>query len=412
MESEFKQHESSTLYPFDHLHTDVHELIFQHFNFSDFFKFSVASRKSFEDSLSSPKCMRRVNVNADALLAMGIESPVSRRPYQNISLTKYKDPSVSSMFVKILRSLGHCRWKSLTVMGIDIKRNDLIEILEMIESSIEELVISSCVILQFPEDAIFSFKKLKVLNLSDCNPPEPGGAEQNIELFRQRHRIKQHNARLVGKTILRNCENLEKLTLGNWDTYFITNDSDLEFIKFRLKKLEIVTDPNATFDREAYIQFIQRTSQQVDHLSIVGGRVRNAFLETIFRLPHLESLKITRMILTDPIRLQVNTAITKLHLVYKHLPVEQQEVILTNTPNLKFLSIHTINNDNINFISEKCPRLESLSVAYLWIPHGNFFHNLKQLEIAADVPYVLEQRIRATPEAQRTQLERLILHAI
>jgi surface protein len=412
MESEFTQSQPTTLNPFELLHTDLHELIFQHFTFSDIFKFSVVSHKSFEDSSSSPSCMRRINVNADRLLAMGIESPVTRRPYQSISLTKYRDPSVSSKLVKILRSLGHCRWKSVTLTGIEFKKNDLIEVLERSEATLEELVITRCVILQFPEETIFSFKKLKALNLSDCSPLEPGGAEQNIELFRQRHRIKQHNARLLGKAILRNCKNLEELTLGNWDTYYITNDSDLDLIRFQLKKLEIQTEPHATFDRDAYCQFMRRTCQRLEHLTISGGRVRNALLETIFRLPLLESLKITRMILTDPVQLQVNPSITRLHLVYKNLPVEHQEIILTNTPNLKFLSIHTINNDNINMIAEKCSRLESLSVAYLWIPHGNYFQNLKQLEIAADVPYVLEQRIRQTPEAQRTPLDRLILNAI
>lgn len=90
--------------PFDILHSDVHELIFQHFKFNDVIKFSLVSQSFYNISAGSDVQMSKVNVLGEFLITLDQQNTNSKRVYQSISLSNRNQIS-SKKLVQLTKSL-------------------------------------------------------------------------------------------------------------------------------------------------------------------------------------------------------------------------------------------------------------------------------------------------------------------
>lgn len=405
--------------PFTFLHSDVHELIFQHFDFSDFIKFSLTSPKYYERSAASPKCMRKVNVLSEFLITLKQEDTCSKRVYQSISLTNHNNINTAA-FVRLTKTLSS-NWKFVKVEEKKFLANEFQELMLHIEPTVEELIISNCEIKQLSSET-FRLSKLKKLQIRNCAASSLfifSNGQLNLttlclKLSNQLDEPKKCASHDLVKKIILNCDKLESLTLSNWKVSSIFTENVIKIMKMNIKKLKITLNDCVT-ECEALKCFLSSPKSGNLTSLTIKGKVRNLLLETIFNIPKLQMLKLSRLLLVLPINLKLNHSINELHLLDKSLPVVLQKRIIESSPNLTFLSIYAICNQNVDFIASNCKKLESLSIAYLWmtnLPAADCFSSLKKLQIAGDVQYLLEQEIVNKPENERTHFEELILSSI
>ena len=405
--------------PLKLIHSDVFELIFQHFHFDDVVKFSEVSPEFFNISAGSSKCMSKINIPSELLVSIKQQNMNSKRFYQSISLTDHCQTPAKKL-IEVVKSVSN-NWKCVKILEKKFEGSEFQELMLFIEPTVEELKISDCEINQISNEN-FRFPKLKKLTIRNCESPALfifSNSKLNVNCLNLKvsnklqvpKKIAVHD--LVKKTIL-NCDKLEILTLSSWKLSMIFTENILKLMECRLKCLEVSVNDRIS-DSEALNKLL--TCPKISDLTslTVKGKTRNLLLENIFKLPKLEKLKLSRLNLGLPLNLKLNPFIKELHLLDKTLPVPLQKKILENTPNLKFLSIYAISSQNIDFIASNCKLIEGMSLAYMWLtnpPAADCLLKLQKLQVAGDVQFLLEQEILSKPESERTNFENLILKAI
>lgn len=412
-----KTNSEFSLDPFDAVHYDVHELIFQHFNYFDVQNLSLVAPSISFKVFTSPACMRNINVVADIVVARKANNIGSRRLYQSVSLT---NPSESKQLIEIIES-GSC-WKTLKLTGTKFEGNEFIELVTRIKQTIEELILTDCKIPFAPFDDL-CLPKLKLLNVKGCDlnllhilsTTQLNVTTLHLKPSNILDELKKEAASKCVAKVLMKCDKISELGLTGWKISHVLPDAAIDKMKFKLKTLSLGSNGNSFNDYEILNRFLIVNSPHLESLSL-DVKVKNETLEIIFKMPKLQMLKMSRIKLAPPIELIVNTSINNLHLTDKNLPMDQQKKILENTPNLNLLSIHTIScNEHLEMVNNNCGDLENLTVAYFWasnVASRDYFPRLKHLEIASDVQFTLEQKIRKKPESERTRFENFILNSI
>lgn len=402
------------------LHSDVFELIFQHLSFNDVITASLVSKNYYNTTAASSSCMKKINVIADYAINSHPAENSSKRSYQNISCRSCKD--LSSQLIRIIACLGSS-WKRIELNDVIFQNNELVELFNNVESTTEELLLSGCISPKVADNRLYEFPKLKSLKLDRCNLPayQIMSSSSNMiltsvkfELSQLLSDTKQKKNHSLLKKLLINCNKLNDLTLHKWKLAPIFTENAIERMNYKLKYFSTSFDRPKT-DIEALNRLLLKHLETLVSLTI-DGKIGNVTLGLIFQMPKLKMLKISRLSLSLPINLKLSHSIKKLFLLDKNLPVNHQEKILEHVSCLTSLSIHTINSEaQLSMIDSKCHQLEQLTVAYFWVSNvssRDYFPNLKQMDIAGDVQYCLEQQIRSKPENEQSRFEKLVLDAI
>lgn len=357
---------TETLDPLEILHSDIHELIFQHFSDEDVLEASIVSPLWFEATETSAKCMEKLHLRIVVPYSeekserfMSISNDLtSQRKYQNIYLHNFHN-----IIPEILKILEGRNWKKvyISVRNLHTKQ-DFQDVMTLIEPSVENLSISLTSIRnleQKPPKVNFTFPKLKNLDLSRSHGllmEEISENCKNIKTLRidLDHLTWMKHQKFLHK-ILANNDKLEKLTLWRCSAEI---PFQLEFIKtykFKLKTFYFKNrDQSLPTDAEenCLFDFLESQANSLESLKLEEWMGIETF-KLQFKLPKLKELTLDmfdaeKTIEWDNLQLTPSSSITKFHIdSYRK---NRQKIKIFNAifgamPNLKFLTMDRLDDE-------------------------------------------------------------------
>lgn len=231
--------------PLDFLHSDVFELIFQHFTWTDVIETSLISKNWFEATAKSTKCVEKLHLKIvvpykkeEAVKFHSISKDLfSERKYQNIYLHNFQD-----IVPEILKLMAGRRWKKVFISVRNLKSpKDFLDIMKLVEPTVENLSISRTSIetSDDTEDVKFSFPALKNLELHrsfsilmkeisrDCKSLKQLKIDTDLNSWRSNE--------VYLRQILKNNKLLEKLTLWRCSAIHAFDPESIRSYQFKLK---------------------------------------------------------------------------------------------------------------------------------------------------------------------------------
>lgn len=417
--------------PMEYIHSDVYELIFQHFNSADVLESSMISPEWFEATAISQKCLSKLHLRivvpynkeeAEKYNKIS-EYLKSERNYQNIYLDNFQN-----IVPEIIRMMTGRKWKKvfLSVRNLENK-TDFIEIMKLIEPSVENLSISRTTIRNSViEDTNLTFPALKKLELHrscgllmkeiavNCKTLRHLKIDTDISSWNA-------NAQYL-RQILANNEHLEKLTLWKCSAKHAFNMESIKQYRFKLKTFVYQNSGDqfgaATDEEENCLRdFLISQSESLETLRIeewFGVEV----LKLIFQMPKLHHLTLDlddaeTSIDWDNLHLHPSMSIKKFH-IDSISKVRICTALFNALPNLRILTIDRLNNDTLNAVGSRCQMLEELEIQELRanrIDDPLYFPNIKRLHCEDRINMRVKRRINIKPIERRTTFEQLVLTA-
>lgn len=417
--------------PMEFVNPDVYEHIFQHFNSTDVLEASLISPEWFEATALSPKCLAKLHLRivvpynkeeAEKYNKIS-EYLKSERNYQNIYLDNFQN-----IVPEIIRMMTGRKWKKvfLSVRNLENK-SDFMEIMKLIEPTVENLSISRTTIRNSAiENTNLTFPSLKKLELHrscgllmkeiavNCKTLRHLKIDTDIGFWKANaHHLRE---------ILANNEQLEKLTLWKCSAQHAFNMESINRYRFKLKTFVYQNSGDqfgaATDEEENCLRdFLISQSDSLETLRIeewFGVEV----LKLIFEMPKLNHLTLDlddaeTTIDWDNLHLNPSMSIKKFH-IDSITKVRICIALFNALPNLRMLTIDRLNNDTLNAIASRCHMLEELEIQELratLIDDPLFFPNIKRLHCEDRINMRVKRRINIKPIERRTSFEQLVLTA-
>lgn len=429
------------------------EQIFSHLRGRELLELALVSKGWNKFIGKSPVCMDKIKIHiteyffsqrkslrqADVLRMLE-----NGRQYRNLSIAclgSFNQLQRFSPEHKLLIALF--RWKSVSLYNhwFDDEM-EFVNFLGQLEPFVEEIELRTVKIQNFIGicETNFEFPKLKVLRLvnvgnfvyrepfkSVCNLKEFTVATEAFRPVYNDHPEEVHERVQSLTRILLNNRSIESLELfidqKDFDCMFVRRDFILE-IGFKLKTLRIgrfkmlLHERQNHFQVKNFIKFIRRHARTLKDfylLECLGMEV----LETAIN--EMEALKVLTIHEIESYaapgtshidsKLLPNESIESLNLISKRF-TDLVTAVLTNLPNLRRLSIGTINQQLLTTLAERTQKLESITADYFTpttLPTHPILPNLKHLSIAIRGPENFKELIEAKGEL--TSFEKVYLRS-
>lgn len=420
--------------PMEFIHSDVLDLIFQHFKNDDVLACSAVSPLWFDVTERSVKCMEKLHLKLvvpydkeEAAKCSTVSQDLkSKRNYQNIYLHNFQN-----ILPEVINIISGGNFKKVFISTRKLEtRKDLQTIMKLIEKTVENLSISltSLVDLNDEGEAVnFSFPCLKNLDLTRCHGllmKEIAEDCKNLSILKidLDHATWRKHKELL-KKILTNNSQLEKLTLWRCSARFAFQLESVRGYRFRLKnfvyKNSAVGSPSDE-DENCLYDFLESQADSIETLRLeewFGVEV----LKLIFRMPKLRELTIDMYqaettIDWENLKMSQSSSITKFHIdsYRSKAKIRIFNALFDSMPNLKFLTTDYLDNDSLLSIGLRCHKLEELEIQELRakeIDNPLFFPHLKRFHCEDRIRMKTKQRINKKPIAARSPFEQLVLTA-
>lgn len=427
-----KYRHDSTCDPIRTLHSDVFELIFQHFKNDDVLSSSLVSPLWFDSTEASAKCAEKLHLKVVVPYTGQRFEAISddlrsQRKYQNIFLH-----NISNIIPEIVDVLSGRSWKKVFISTRNLQRRcDFYDVIELIEEQVEDLSISLTSLQnndEISEKMKFKFPKLENLELTRSNGlliEEISDDCSNLlvlklDLEPASWRKHQH---FIEK-ILANNERLEKLTLWRCSAKIVFQLESIKKFRFKLKTFlfKNCVDGIPTDEEEnCLFDFLESQANSLETLKLeewFGIEV----LKLIFKIPKLGEFAIDfydveNTIDWENLQLNPSSSIKKFHLdSYRNNRTKASmfACLFNAMPNLRFLEHDNLCYESLNSIGTRCQKLEELEIQELRtenVSNPLFFPNIKRLHCEDRIAQKIKQRINKKPREQRTPFEQLLLDA-
>lgn len=380
--------------PFSILLPEICELILQHVTGSELLLASEVSTTMYDYIAGSNQCMAKIKVK---LYEKSIPDDVkfflvsSGRKYENLELAEL--PTLVEAATKIMSAPGR-NWKSVIIKCLDFETlGDVTDFLSIFESTVEQLSMNQVYVkslFQRQQPHLF-FPKLKRLETKCCQ------ALLYREAFSYCTSLTEFSVKSGGEFYLDAIKNILRSNVGLTVLGIHFNIFNLMFaeniagiLRFSLKEFQAndlyrVAGCYAA-RKKNFHDFLLAQQDSIEVFSI-GDWMGIEVMQTIFGMPCLKSLTMKcihhaeRYIDWDDMQLHQNKMIIKLD--FKDILNNEKilETVLDATPNLKSLSIYSMDQKAMKLIGPRCPNLVSLSVEHLQatdFSDQNLFPNLQK----------------------------------
>lgn len=386
--------ESTSVDPFDILHSDVFNLIFQHFSRHELLELSTVNSLWYQTIALSPQCMSKLKINIlrslhsnnnndleTAGLQKELNSLISIRQYRNI----YADFTQQSK-QKILDILSPCerKWKSVELLNENFKGE---RFFEYFQETAESLILTriNC---EEESSTNSSFPRLKCLKISSCN-------ESLLKILEDCSSLKTLHFQTACDTsslhdrlanLLSNNKNLEEMTL-----FFHRSLLTRQIIakcQFNLKTLVIDSSCGfTTEDRECLAAFLkcQSGSLEVVDINPWSGPL---VIEQCLKMEILKDFTYNvdnweQNLDWNTFNLTRNLSIERFHLrsASPHEPPSFYDAMFSNAPNLKVYKAKCMQFQDLVLLSSRCKNLEELYIEEFdvaMLPNESCFPRLKK----------------------------------
>ncbi|CRL08613.1 CLUMA_CG021665, isoform A [Clunio marinus] len=434
MEVPSKKNKLNNLDPFQRIHSDLLELIFQHFINEDVLSVSTVSPLWFKLTEKSNKCMEKLNLKIVVPFSKGEEKKFenmssdlkSLRLYENIYLH-----NIQNVVPEILQILQRGKWKEVYMSMRKIKnKKDLLEMMKLVELDVENFSMSYS-FLENPNDILvevqpevkMSFPKLKNLDLSRNNGllmNEIAFECKSLKVLRLDfdNETWKRNSENVRKILANNSE-LENLTLWRCQTHLAFKKESISLHKFKLKMFSYKNE--FPMDRSCMFDFLESQAESIETLRLEDW-CGIEILKLIFKMPRLKDLivdlfDVELTIDWTKVNFNSNTSITKFEIESYSCNKSRLKIfnaLFEAMPNLKFLITDCLDKVLLKAVGTHCRALEELEVQELRtqsIHDPQLFPNLKRFHCEDRIDMRVKQRINIKPVGQRSKFEQLILEA-
>jgi F-box domain len=357
--------------PLVRISSELHELIFQHFDYADVLSASNVSKYWYEDVGKSKISMSKIKLkfwkSTDKNQTERIIKilKVITRDYQHLSIDCRFDKTLSLEFWKLFTSHLASTLISLKIKSIRIDNPSCVEIKKLKElklvyvpTSIRNLLLKS----------ITSLKRITLKFVSPLNWKCPKTDSESIDCI---------------KRFIENNEKLEDLEVYGAVQYSLLFDEDLSrSVNFRLNSLKIKNDMRLALIPERIEEnVINFFSTQCSSLQKIFIDVcRPNVIQFIFnKMTQLKSVQI-ETVMTEfhakELNLNLNEHVTDLSIPYvnKHEDVRN---ILEMTPNLCSLFVAHLSVETMEYIAFSLKKLNTLKYRYDEIDCEELYERLK-----------------------------------
>jgi hypothetical protein len=360
---------SETLDPLQVLHSDIFELIFQHFGNDDVLEASTVSPLWFEETETSAKCVEKLHLRVVIPYSeeknekyLNISNDlISQRNYQNIYLHNFHN-----IIPEILKILEGRSWKKvyISVRNLHTKK-DFQDVMKLIEPSVENLSISLTSIRNHEEKApklILSFPKLNNLDLSRSNGLLMEEISENCKNIKTLKIDLDHltwmKHQQFAQQILSNNDKLEELTIWRCSAEFLFQLESIKTYKFKLKTFLFKNhDQPSDIEENCLFDFLESQANSLESLRLEEWMGVEVF-KMQFKMPKLRELTIDLYDVESTLdwnsmQLHQSSSITKFHM--DNYRKNRQKIKIFNAifgamPNLKFLTMDKLDNE-VRFLS-------------------------------------------------------------
>lgn len=377
--------ETLSLDPFNFLHSDLFDSIFQHFSSNEILTLSTVDPLWYENIGVSPLCMKKIRVNVvnssystnkNDLEVMALipelNTLVSIRQYRNI----YADLKLQNK-QKILQILSpkERQWRNVELINGNFSDGELFD---HIQGTVEILSLTR-IIFEEESSTTFLFPRLKNLEMSSCNCALIGYLKEASHLT-SLHIQSRSDLTLSQKhleTLLINNKDLEEFTLLTHRPLLTNKITQCEF---KLRKLVIASESELTTeDRDVLLSFINCQSH---FLEVVDIDIWNSeVIEQCFRMERLKDLTCNVSTTEENSNLTCNLSLERVYLRgIANVTRSFLDEILRNSPNLKIYKADSINFEDLILLSARCKKLEQLYIEdfdVAVLPKVNCFPDLK-----------------------------------
>lgn len=352
--------------PLEILHSDVYDLIFQHFGNDDVLEASVVSRLWFAATESSTKCMEKLHLRIvvpyceekNEKYQTISQDLKSQRSYQNIYLHNFHN-----IVPEILMILEDKNWKKvyISVRNLHTKQHFL-DVMSLIEPSVENLSISLTSIKSVEAKLSrvnFTFPNLKNLDLSRSHGLLMEEISENCKNIKILKIDLEHSTWLRHQNylhkILANNKQLEKLTLWRCSAEIAFQLEVIKTYKFNLKTFLFKNRDNSSptdIDENCLFDFLESQANSLESLRLEEWMGIEVF-KMQFKMPKLRELTIDlydveTTIDWDCIQLTPSSSMKKFHI--DNYRKNKQKIKIFNAmfdamPNLKFLTTDYLDDE-------------------------------------------------------------------
>lgn len=362
--------------PLIKISSDIHDLLFQHFDAAEVLDFSSISPEWYE-KIAISTCMKKVKF--------------SLKLWKNSAGTKQQQTDEK---IRVIHNTTR-RYQSIAIdCRFDKNLSEEIwSFLEFSSPNLRELKIKS-IKLDAPKSLVLP--KLKTLKLTYVAPTvrnillTSSSSLTKLKLkmesplrWSETQRADQESLQQV-----RNCmemnQNLEELELhasAQYKTFFDEDFSDV--VRFQLKSLKIKTGMRLALISEKnerhFLKFLKTQSKTLQNFFIDVCRP-NVIYHAFNFMPAVTSFHIDVMVMNDfkvrDLKLNLNENIVDLKIPYvSHL--EDIKAFLEVTPNLKSLFVAFVSHETMEFIAWNLMSLTVLKFRYDEIDCEGFYEQLK-----------------------------------
>jgi hypothetical protein len=308
---------------------------------------------------------------------------------------------------------------------------DAMELFSIIQENVKYLSLEGCYIQyrqQNIEKVAFEFpslKKFEVKRTTICEMFQNIRTLDHFEILSDNTTPTSFNSVL---NILETNDNLQSLTINGHILERVLKVKKLEEMPFKLKTLSVddVTYQKGEFSTNFYknlIEFIKYHSDTLETV-ILDDWMGEDVLKAVYKLPKLKSLTINKFtqLIDDEnnfidhseIILARNPSIKILDINVKPENFNILKSIISATPNLLILEITYFNQQFMEFIHQKTPKIVKLKATSFspdFIPQNVTFENLKILEIKF-YSKKIQRNIMAKGRQGLNSFERLVRHIV
>lgn len=326
------------------VHSDLHELLLQHFDPADVLISSETSTKWFGFIGQSKKCMKQISLGLDNWWTTETTEDMVRtmrvikkttRKYQNVCVNSNDDPDVSKRAYQLLKKVA----PSL----VDLR---------FINAEMNVKV------------ANFAFPRLERLqfinNVGEIDDLLLGGSTQLHELNLKHHYWCEPKPVM---NCLKNNANLKILKL--WDTGVGKLFKDYEPNSFQFKLNRFATGADGVVTREAEENFIQFLDTQSDHIEAIRFRsgidgVNATIINKVFQMASLKTIHLDGIGDLKGLNLPVNPRLNELRLSWNVDTLEKVTPFLRAAPKVETLFLRKVNKEILEFVAKNLPDLKTL----------------------------------------------------
>lgn len=360
--------------PLEKLSSDIHYLVFQHFNAKDVLEVSKISQEWNETVGQSAVCMHKIKFSLKNSAGTKQEQTDEKvkviqatgRFYQNVSIDCRFDRNLSLEFWKLLKflelSVTELKIKSIKMELLTPLALPKLQVLKLtyVPTNIRNILLSSC-------DNLTKLK-LKMespLKWSESSRPD----QESITCIRA---CMERNQML---------QELELHGSIQYNSFFDEDFSDI--VRFKLKSLKVKTGMRlALISEKNELKFINFLTTQANNLQTFFIDVcRPNVIQHVFnRMPILSSIHIDVMIMNSykikELKLSLNERIIDLKIPYVNHHYDIKEFLVV-VPNLASLFVAHLSHETMEFIARNLLSLRTLKFRYDEIECEDFYEVLK-----------------------------------